>query len=194
MSDQLEINLGINLAQNLRYLRSQRGITQARLAKQAAIPRSTIASLETGSGNPTLSVLARLSLSLQVSIEELLSTPRAQSQLFKKGNLKSISRSGGAVSVAKLLPEPVPGMEIDRIELKPGARLSGVPHRPGTREYLCCERGQLTLWAAGERLDLSPGDVAAFQGDQRHSYLNEGDTLAIGFSVVAIVPISSSRA
>ncbi len=80
MHGQLEENLGNNLAQNLRYLRSQRGITQARLAKQAAVPRSTIASLETGSGNPTLSVLARRSLPLQVLIEELPAPPLAQSQ------------------------------------------------------------------------------------------------------------------
>ncbi len=101
-----------------------------------------------------------------------------------------MSRARGLVSVAKLLPDPVPGMEIDRMELSPGARLQGVPHRPGTREYLCCEKGQITLWAAGERFDLKPGDVAAFQGDQKHSYGNEGRRTAVGFSVVALVPLS----
>ena len=77
------------------------------------------------------------------------------------------------------------------MELAPGAQIVGVPHRPGTREYLCCERGQLVLWAGGERYALEPGDVAAFQGDQKHSYRNEGQTNAIGFSVVALVPIAA---
>ena len=190
MEDKLHLKLGENLASNLRYLRAQRSITQAKLAKQAGLPRSTLATLELGDGNPTLSVIARLSLALQVSIEELLSTPRAQVQRFPKGSLPSSKRSGGAVWVSKLLPDPVPSMEIDRIELKPGASFRGVPHRPGTREYLCCEKGQITLWAASERIDLQPGDVAAFQGDQRHSYKNEGTTTAVGFSVVALVPIA----
>ena len=66
--------------------------------------------------------------------------------------------------------------------------MSGVPHRPGTREYLACERGRLTLRAAGERFDLGPGDVAAFQGDQPHSYHNEGSVVAVGFSVVTLAP------
>ena len=37
---------------------------------------------------------------------------------------------------------------------------------------------------------LQPGDVAAFQGDQRHSYVNEGTEPAVVFSVVALVPIA----
>ena len=93
--------------------------------------------------------------------------------------------------VSKLLPDPVPGMEIDHMTLKPNARLTGVPHRPGTREYLYCEKGEIVLWASGERFELSPGGVAAFQGDQRHSYANEGRSTAIGFSVVTLVPIPS---
>jgi len=194
MNDPIVEQLSGNLSSNLKYLRSQRGVTQARLSSQAGIPRSTLATLETGAGNPTLSVLARLALALQVSMEELLSTPRAQCQVFPKGSLPTHDRARGLASVAKLLPDPVPGMDIDRMEIQPGARIKGVPHRPGTREYLCCERGRITLWAAGERFEVGPGDVAAFQGDQRHSYSNEGQTTAVGFSVVALVPISAAPA
>ena len=193
MTDEIGVHLGRNLTHNLRYLRAQRGVTQVRLAQQAAIPRSTLATLETGAGNPTLSVLAKLALALQVSIEELLSTPRAQCQVFPKGTLKTQTRARGRALIAKLLPDPVPGMDIDRMVLAPGARVTGVPHRPGTREYLYCEKGRITLWAAGERFDLEPGDVAAFQGDQRHSYGNDGASPAVGFSVVALVPISVGR-
>ena len=193
MGDPLMDQLSGNLSSNLKYLRTQRGVTQAHLSSQAGIPRSTLATLETGTGNPTLSVLAKLSLALKVSMEELLSTPRAQCQVFPKGSLPTHDRARGLASVAKLLPDPVPGMDIDRMEIQPGARIKGVPHRPGTREYLCCERGRITLWAAGERFEVGPGDVAAFQGDQRHSYSNEGNTIAVGFSVVALVPISAAR-
>ena len=179
-----------NLALNLRYLRQQRGMTQGRLAELSGVPRSTLANLETGAGNPTLSVLASLGLSLQISIEELLSTPTASCQLFPDGSLPIQARGSHRQTVVrKLLPDPVPGMEIDRMRLDPGARLTGVPHRQGTREYLYCESGDLVLWAGGERYELGPGDVAAFQGDQRHSYGNEGRLPAVAFSVVARVPL-----
>jgi len=188
MSDLIDA-LATNLASNLRYIRQQRGLTQQELAKLCGVPRSTVGQMETGSCNPTLSVLARLAQALQISIEEILSTPRARCAIFPKGTLPSASRGrGGTVRVQKLLPDPIPGMAIDRMELAPGARMTGVPHRPGTREYLSCERGQLTFWAAGEKYTLSPGDVAAFQGDQAHSYQNDGDVVAIGFSVVTLAP------
>ncbi len=83
-------------------------------------------------------------------------------------------------------------MEIDRLELQPGARMTGVPHRPGTREYLTCERGRLSLWTEGERFDLEPGDVLAFDGDRRHSYGNEGSGVAVGFSVVALAAMPTA--
>lgn len=182
-----------HLATNLRYLRQRRGLTQAQLAKLCGVPRSTVGQLESGSGNPTLSVLARLASALQLSIEEMLSAPHARTAVFPKGTLPVLSRGkSGAVTVQKLLPDAVPGMEIDRIELAAGGRMTGVPHRPGTREYLCCEKGRITLWTEGEKHVLSAGDVAAFQGDQPHSYQNDGDATAIGFSVVALAPFASA--
>ena len=188
---QPEAVISANLAANLRYIRERRGMTQASLARLCGLPRSTVAQAETGSGNPTLAVLSRLAAALQLSIEELLSQPHAACQLFPKGSLPAADRGRDKLArVQKILPDPIPGMEIDRLELQPGARMTGVPHRPGTREYLACERGRLTLWAAGEKFDLSPGDVAAFHGDQPHSYHNHGDVVAVGFSVVTLAPMA----
>jgi transcriptional regulator with XRE-family HTH domain len=163
-----ESELSARLARNLRHLREARGLTQKRLAELAGIPRATWANLESGMGNPTLSVLHRVAAALQVSLEEL------------------ISRHPGQADVSKLLPDPIPGMEMERIELPGGGRMAGVPHTPGTREYLVCERGTLVLQAAGERFELNPGDLVAFRGDQKHSYSNPGREPAVGFSVVVL--------
>jgi hypothetical protein len=84
------------------------------------------------------------------------------------------------VIVRKLLPDPVPGMEIDRMELPPGSRMTGIPHTPGTREYLMCETGQIALTAAGEHWLLDAGDVVAFRGDQKHAYANPPIALRSG--------------
>lgn len=184
-------SLSGHLAANLRSTRQRRGLTQAQLSTLCGLPRSTIAQIETGAGNPTLGVLSRLAGALRLSIEELLTRPHAPCQLFSKGTLPTETRGRGSATVSKLLPDPIPGMEIDRIEIEPGGRMTGVPHRPGTREYLACERGRLTLRAAGARYDLDKGDVAAFQGDQPHSYHNEGKETAVGFSVVTLAPVTS---
>ena len=188
MTDLLD-TLSERLATNLRWVRERRGLTQAQLATLSGVPRSTLANVETGSGNPTLSVLARLASSLRLTVDELLSAPTGLGRVYRKGELPT-ERRGSRVkaTIAKLLPDPIAGMEIDRLGLPPGSRIRGVPHRPVTREYLYCESGALVLYCAGERHELAQGDVCAFQGDQPHSYLNEGDRPATAFSVVTLAP------
>jgi quercetin dioxygenase-like cupin family protein len=177
-----------NLASNISTLRAKRRLSQLALAKLAQVPRSTIAHLESGSGNPSLSNLARISVALQVGLEELLARPRPQCQLTKAKDVRSIKRSQGAATVFKLLPDPLPGMEIDRIEIERGGRLGGIPHTAGTKEYLTCVQGGITVTVLGNPYKVEEGDVLAFPGDQPHSYRNVGASKALGFSVVVLAP------
>jgi transcriptional regulator with XRE-family HTH domain len=183
-----DADLPAQLARNLKQLREARGYTQQQIAKLAGVPRATWAHLESGAGNPTLSVIHRVAIALQISIEEVISPPHAACRLYPKGALPM--RSPGQALVRKLLPDPIPGMEIDRIEVAPGGRMTGVPHTPGTREYLTCETGELLLVVSGERFRLAPGDVAVFRGDQRHSYQNPGTKAAVGYSVVVLARLA----
>jgi len=176
------------LAANLAQLREVRGVTQQQMARLAGVPRATWAHLESGHANPTLGVLNRVAGALQVTIEELIRAPRPAVKHFPAASLPV--RTRGEVAVRKLLPDPIPGMEIDRMELPPGARMIGVPHVPGTTEYLTCERGEIVLVASGESWTLAPGDVVVFRGDQRHSYANVRDRVAVGYSVVVLARVS----
>jgi quercetin dioxygenase-like cupin family protein len=158
------------------------------MAKLAGVPRATWTHLESGHANPTLAVLNRAAGALQVTIEELIRSPRSAVKFYPASVLPT--RTRGAVSVRKLLPDPIPGMEIDRMELPTGARMNGVPHVSGTTEYLTCERGEILLVASGESWTLVSGDVVVFRGDQRHSYANPGERTAVGYSVVVLARLS----
>jgi len=182
-----ERELPERLGQNIKQLRSARGLTQAQMSKLSGLPRATWANLESGAANPTLAVLRRVALALQAPIEELIGKPRADVRHYPAGTLPA--RLRGAVQVRSLLPDAVPGMVIERMELPPGSRLVGVPHTPGTREYFTCESGEVVLVASGESYALAPGDVVVFRGDQRHSYANPGRRAAVGYSVVVLKPV-----
>ena len=80
-------------------------------------------------------------------------------------------------------------MELDRIELPPQGRMTGVPHTPGTREYLTCETGEIELVASGQVWRVGRGDVVVFRGDQRHSYANRTKEVAVGYSMVMLEPV-----
>lgn len=182
--------LPIRLSKNIRQLREARGLTQEQMAKVCGIPRATWGHLESGSANPTLAVLDRVATALQVPLEELTAAPRLSGRLYRKGALSS--RKQGDGTVRTLLPDPIPGMLIDRMEIPAGGRITGVPHMPGTREYLTCEAGEIVLAAGGGQWHLAPGDVVVFNGDQRHSYTNAGGRAAIGYSVVVLARVSLS--
>jgi len=178
-----------HLADNIKAVREARGLSQQQIAKIAGIPRATWTHLESGAGNPTLAVLIKVANALQVRVDELLAAPRGPARHLRASELPA--RTRGQVVVRKLLPEPLPGLDLERMELPPGARMIGIPHTPGTREYLTCERGTVQLAVAGELYTLGEGDVVTFRGDQRHAYHNPGKQPAIAYSVIAFAPVTS---
>ena len=177
-----------NLANNIRTLREARAMTQAQLAKLAGIPRPTWANLESGAANPTLAVLVKVANALTVRLEELIGPPNASGRLYHADELRV--RKRGDVIVRKLLPESIAGLDIERMEFAPRSHMTGVPHTPGTREYLTCESGEVELSASGDTWKLTPGDVVVFRGDQKHGYRNRGRIKAIAYSVVSFAPVA----
>lgn len=181
-----------NLADNIRRLREAHGLSQQRMADISGIPRPTWASLESGAANPTLTVLSKAAVALQVSIEELVGAPRTEVQHFRAGDIREHKRQGA--TVRPLVPEAISGLEITHMQLEPGGRMIGVPHTNGTREYLTCERGRIELIVSGEHWVLAAGDMIVFRGDQRHSYRNpDADRPSISISVVCFAGGSNIR-
>ena len=175
-----------HLARNLASLRHTRSLTQDGLAKAATLPRSTIANLESGTGNPSLAVLVKVAGALGVPIDELLASPRA---LVRRWPAEELARrhKGRGVAIRALVPEPVPDEMIELMDFEPGAVMGGTPHLPGTREFFSCLDGRVLLTVAGDRYELGAGDVLAFPGNLPHSYQN-ADALrpARGVSVVVL--------
>lgn len=172
------------LADNIVGLRKKKGFSQDQLARLAEIPRSTLTHIESGSGNPSLQNLARVSSALQVGIEELLSRPRGECELIPESAIPVEKRSLGKVLIFKLMPDKVKGLEVDRLQIEAGATMVGHPHLSGAKEYLTVLQGEVTVFVAGDRYLVKRGSVFAFPGDQPHSYRNTGSSLAIALSVV----------
>jgi len=185
-SDQADATTASHLARNLVSLRHTRALTQDGLAKAAAVPRSTIANLESGDGNPSLAVLVKVAGALGVPIDELLASPRAMVRRWPADEVASRSKGRG-VRIRALVPEPVPDQMMEVMDFEPGAAMGGTPHLPGTREFFTCLDGRVNLMVAGTRYELAEGDVLAFPGNQPHSYQNaDARVAARGISVVVL--------
>jgi DNA-binding XRE family transcriptional regulator/quercetin dioxygenase-like cupin family protein len=175
-----------HLARNLVNLRRTRGLTQDMLARDAGVPRSTIANLESGEGNPSLAVLVKVAQSLAVPIDELLASPRAMVRHWAAGEV-SAQTKGRGVGIRPLVPEPVPDSQMEVMDFAPGAIMGGTPHLPGTREFFTCLEGRVKITVAGDAFDVGAGEVLAFPGNLPHSYQNlDGVSPARGVSVVIL--------
>ena len=179
-----------NLAQNVISLRKKRRLTQSALAQLAGATRASIALIESGSSNPTLEVLLKLSQALHVSVDELTNAPQAECKHIKAVDIPLDKRSKRGVTLRKLLPDKIRATELDEIALEPGAGMTGSPHVEGTKEYFTCTEGEMMIGVLGQVFQLKKGDVLAFPGDKPHSYKNQGRGRARGVSVVLFNPNS----
>ncbi|MGF6534358.1 MULTISPECIES: helix-turn-helix domain-containing protein [Paraburkholderia] len=179
-------NAAQHLARNLVALRHARALTQEGLAKSSGVPRSTVANLESGEGNPSLAVLMKVASALGAPLDELLASPRAKVRKWSVDDISAQNRGNG-LTIRPLVPEPVPDGILETMAFAPGAYMRGTPHLPGTREYFTCMEGRVAIFVAGERHGLETGDVLAFPGHVPHSYRNEDPQRdALGVSIVVL--------
>ena len=70
--DQQLTLLKSNLAKNIRELRLKKGLAQEKLALEANVDRTLVSKIERQIANPSLEILLRISISLEVPISELI--------------------------------------------------------------------------------------------------------------------------
>ena len=66
-------NLKANLSKNIKKYRKDMGLAQERLALEAGVDRTLVSKIEREIGNPSIEILFKISIILDVSISELLS-------------------------------------------------------------------------------------------------------------------------
>ena len=60
------------LAENLKRIRTEKGISQGDIVKSTGIDKAMISNIENGKTNPTLATIAKLAGALGVSVGELM--------------------------------------------------------------------------------------------------------------------------
>ena len=173
-----------NIAFNIVNLRKRKGLSQLQLANITGLTRASIALFESGSANPSLDSLLKLSQGFQISIDELISPPRSECIHISAEDIPIEKRSKAGVILRKLLPDRNPTTEMDERIMEPGRSLTGTPHIEGTREYFTCVKGEFQVVVLGTSFNVKKGDVLSFPGDKPHAYKNPSNSSAHGISVV----------
>lgn len=106
--------------------------------------------------------------------------------MFKSKDIPKLIKSSGSVEVYKLLPQAISGVSLERFEMQSNSLLKGIPHQKGSTEYLVCIQGSISIYLAGSPFHLDKGDVFVFEGDQAHSYKNNGSIKNSAISVIVL--------
>jgi transcriptional regulator with XRE-family HTH domain len=150
-------DLSTRLAANLKSLRESRDLSQKALAEQSGVPRPTIAHLESGQANPTLSVALRVARALGIRLDELVEEGEPAIKVLSLRNLPA-HRLPRLRRITLPLGNGGRDGAAERIVMKAGGRFS--LDAGGGQVLLVAERGDFVLTAGALEVPL-PAECAA---------------------------------
>jgi transcriptional regulator with XRE-family HTH domain len=181
-------NLNELLGENLKGLRSDRGLSLDAVAKLSGVSKSMLGQIERGDVNPTISTVWRIANGLRVSFTSLVTRPQDDSEVVVRAETDPLVEDGGKVRNYPVFPfDADRGFETYYVEFDADGYLHADAHSPGTQEFLTLHGGQLAVRVADEEHTLGRGDSIRFKADVPHSYHNPG-TETVSLTMVIHYP------
>jgi quercetin dioxygenase-like cupin family protein len=139
------------------------------------VSRAALSQIEGGRTNPTLAVLWKVAVGLEIPFHDLLGPGVDQSVLvLRAGDSPPLRSADGRTESRLLSPGGASGeTEVYELRLAPKAVHRSDPHARGTTETLVVLTGALELGAGGATYQLLAGDSVYFHADVPHSYANK---------------------
>jgi transcriptional regulator with XRE-family HTH domain len=157
---------GQALADHIRALRVDRGLTLQDLAGASGVSRATLSRIENGEVSPTAETLGRLAAAFALPLSQILAPLEPDfAPLVRRADQSLWSDPGNGFSRRTLSP-PSGGLKLEMIEcdIAPGQRITyDRPALPGHEHHLVLLAGALTLTVDSVRHDLRPGDCLRYR-------------------------------
>ena len=183
----------MSLGDRIRAIRGERGLSATALARRAKVSTGFISQVEKERSRPSLEVLRRIALALEVPIGTFFETTanhfgegQEGTFLIRRGEHKRINFPHGRASYALLTPDLKRNIECLWIELAPGEQSgTGLVTHP-CEECAVVVRGTLHIWFEDEEVELREGDSIWFKCTRPHRIGNTGRRRSV--SIWAITP------
>ncbi|MDB4988174.1 MAG: Transcriptional regulator, partial [Myxococcaceae bacterium] len=160
----------------LKRIRKSRELSLDQLATRSGVSRAALSQIEGARTNPTLSVLWKIAVGLEIPFQELLELPDdSNAKVLRAGDAVVLRSADGRVESRLISPGgSAPGIEMYELKLAPKGLLRSEPHGKGTTETVYLLKGALRINVAGTEYDLMAGDSIFFKADCPHEYENRG--------------------
>lgn len=176
----------VDVGQQLRVLRDERGISMRALARRSGLSANALSMIERGLTSPSVSTLTKLASALEVPIMAFFRQEKPKQKIvFCKANQRT------RVPFLRGLWEGLGGeyftgrMEAFMLTLENGG--SSGPHGMlhSGHEFVICLRGQLEYEVDGQRFLLESGDSLIFSAQMTHRWRNPGHNVANAIIVIS---------
>ncbi len=171
-------DIRVVVAHNLRRIRVRRGLGLTQLASRAGMAKGTLSKLESGSTNPTVSTLHRLSAALDVPLADLVTADETPAvDVVRAG--EGLDLADSSMGTARLVKSTVHAgvvMEIHDMTFAPGQRVNSATHGAGSWEHVLVLEGTIEVGPLETPVELRAGDYAVYAADRPHEWHNRHST------------------
>lgn len=168
-------NLTQRIAENLKEIRKDRGLSLERVSALTSISKSMLSQLERGEVNPTISTVYKLSLGLKVPVTAFTADKPTP---FSKTGREEVMPLIGDEGRYRLYPifsfREGQNFEIFDLEFDEGGTMPGNIQMKGTREFITVYSGELTLIFNDREYVLKAGEAASYNAFDEYIYKNTG--------------------
>lgn len=178
--------LARRVANSLRRFRQERQLSLDDLAQRSGVSRAALSQIEGRRTNPTLSVLWKIAVGLEVPFHDLLGgQPDEPILVLRAGDALPMRSADGRTESRLLSPGGAStGTEVYELKLLPRAVHKSDAHSRGTTETLIVLVGNVRLTVDGASRDVAAGDSLFFRADFDHVYENVGPREARCINVI----------
>ncbi len=181
--DYLSQNIGINLNR----IRKQKSMSLDGVSEQTGVSKSMLAQIEKGTANPSIGVLGKIVSGLQLTFDDLISTPPLADYVVHVDEMSPTKELSGSYRVWTCFPiTDNTFVEIYRIEIEPHSEYRSGGHGEKTMEYISVTQGELTVEIGEKKIKVGHNDVLRFETYEDHIYHNYGDE-KVEFMVTFVV-------
>jgi transcriptional regulator with XRE-family HTH domain len=177
----------IKVGDNLKRLRSDKGWSLDKAAKETGVSKAMLGQIERGESSPTVAKLWQIASGFEVSFSSFITTSSNNelTSLFRDANELRREEYNVGFFVSLLFPfEPALGFEIFELTLAPNYQHESDPHNLGVTEHILCISGEMAVLFDGEWHTLQAGQAVRFNANQLHGYKNIGKVNAVFHNVI----------
>jgi transcriptional regulator with XRE-family HTH domain len=163
----------INLAANLRKIRSQEKISLDEMSDRTGVSKSMLRQIENGDSSPSISIVWKIANGLKKSFSSLIEAPVSEYETIDLPSITPMVECDGGYRLFSIFPfNSVTGFEFYYIEIDSMKRLESEGHNGDAQEYIFVTQGELELGIINEIKKVKKNEAIRFNATVSHVYQN----------------------